>query len=1143
MKFFLFVILPALICGAVARSFNVSIAIFIVAGFFYWVYHQGMSEPEEPSSPQRHISRNTTSASFSDNHDILKRLNALETEVAQLKTRLAQLERHDAPSSETASSAESAPEPTVSAVSEFDDLPQATVAKITPLEPVEPALLEPAPEPTPEPVASVELPTEPIVAPKTRTIPPSKRMPKAYTMDEETISQPNPLVAWFMRGNPLLKTGVVILFLGLAFLLRYASERVHVPIELRYISVFLSGIVATVGGWKLQAKKREYGLVLQGFGVAVMYLTSLASLKLHSLLPAPVVFVVMVSLVALMTTLAVKQNAKIMAQVALIGGLSAPVLVSDGSGQYLVLFSYLALLNTGVAMIAWFKAWRSLNLIGFIGTFGIATAWGGDAYTPQHFATTEPFLLYHWVLYTLIACFFARRTLVENALTGRLARIPDNASLARIWATITAYGNRIGVLDSGLLFGTAITSFGLQYQMVETWHNAGAWSALLWAGVYGGFAVYFMGQDKRLAVMKQAFFALMLVFITLAIPLGLEQKWTATAWALEASLVYVFGLLQKQPQTRLSALVVYLLAGAVQLEDLERGTNTVLSGSLIGAFLATVSGVFMYAVWALYRREHSAVWERNMQAGALLLALAHALTLPMLMFGNLGTMLTLSVYALVFAWAQFKQPQTVLTGFTAWSAVLAVGFGWAYLRETAIVPPFYWYAILGAVFLATAYPLHKARWLDEQSKDKGNFYTGWLILLMAIWANHIALKNGLSDVHALPNITWWHFPILFGGLTALAYGLKWHEAKRATLAFTPILTSAMQNQDLFSQPIHAIGLLSVSGGLSGVIVRIQQFGDSNRLAIRGMNIALLTLLWTQFLGQWADAHIQQPAWQMVWWWLAPTIAYVWLMCDRAYRPETRLSLHAFGFTLFSVMWTILLARVGEIYTSGVWAQLMWIALPVLMWLWIYAQRNSTFIQKYQTVYWQYGSMVITAYLAIWLLGANISEPRNIGLPYLPILNPLELTTFGILWQMTRWLKAWLPSNQQAFPELKPQTVQHCALALGFMMLSMMIIRLWYFYDNVAWDMGSFLQSFGLQANLSIVWALVAIGLMVRGNQRRLRPLWLIGASLMGVVVVKLFLVELGNSGGIARIVSFIVVGILLLLVGWFAPAPPKQSDE
>ncbi|MBR4876436.1 MAG: DUF2339 domain-containing protein, partial [Rhodocyclaceae bacterium] len=56
-----------------------------------------------------------------------------------------------------------------------------------------------------------------------------------------------------------------------------------------------------------------------------------------------------------------------------------------------------------------------------------------------------------------------------------------------------------------------------------------------------------------------------------------------------------------------------------------------------------------------------------------------------------------------------------------------------------------------------------------------------------------------------------------------------------------------------------------------------------------------------------------------------------------------------------------------------------------------------------------------------------------------------------------------------------------------------------------------------------------------------RPLWIAGAALMGVVVCKLFLVELANRGGIERIVSFIIVGLLLLFVGWFAPVPPKEK--
>jgi uncharacterized membrane protein len=66
--------------------------------------------------------------------------------------------------------------------------------------------------------------------------------------------------------------------------------------------------------------------------------------------------------------------------------------------------------------------------------------------------------------------------------------------------------------------------------------------------------------------------------------------------------------------------------------------------------------------------------------------------------------------------------------------------------------------------------------------------------------------------------------------------------------------------------------------------------------------------------------------------------------------------------------------------------------------------------------------------------------------------------------------------------------------------------------------------------------------MIGGHLRHRREVWLIGAALIGVVVAKLFFVELSNRGGLARIVSFIGVGVLLLVVGYFAPLPPRRVE-
>jgi uncharacterized membrane protein len=96
--------------------------------------------------------------------------------------------------------------------------------------------------------------------------------------------------------------------------------------------------------------------------------------------------------------------------------------------------------------------------------------------------------------------------------------------------------------------------------------------------------------------------------------------------------------------------------------------------------------------------------------------------------------------------------------------------------------------------------------------------------------------------------------------------------------------------------------------------------------------------------------------------------------------------------------------------------------------------------------------------------------------------------------------------------------------------------------DVPFDLHSLLESMETQAALSILWTATALVLMFAAGRHASRSMWMAGATLLAVVVAKLFLHDLGSSGTVARIVSFIGVGVFMLLIGYLSPAPPRRAD-
>src|SRR4029453_11477762 len=148
-------------------------------------------------------------------------------------------------------------------------------------------------------------------------------------------------------------------------------------------------------------------MVLQGGAFGLLYLTIFAAFRLYGLLPAPLTFGLLLTVVTFSGVLAVLQDSLALAAIGTSGGFLAPILASAGGGSHVALFSYYAVLNAGVLGIAWFRAWRFLNWLAFLFTFGIGFLWGQQFYQPEFLRSTEPFLIFFFLLFVAVAVLYA----------------------------------------------------------------------------------------------------------------------------------------------------------------------------------------------------------------------------------------------------------------------------------------------------------------------------------------------------------------------------------------------------------------------------------------------------------------------------------------------------------------------------------------------------------------------------------------------------------------------------------------------------------------------------------------------------------------------------------------------------------------
>jgi uncharacterized membrane protein len=228
--------------------------------------------------------------------------------------------------------------------------------------------------------------------------------------------------------------------------------------------------------------------------------------------------------------------------------------------------------------------------------------------------------------------------------------------------------------------------------------------------------------------------------------------------------------------------------------------------------------------------------------------------------------------------------------------------------------------------------------------------------------------------------------------------------------------------------------------------------------------------------------------------------------------------------------------------NGGWPDYLaaWVSIGSLLLLLRQAKVAGWPLRPLETWYEERLIPLATLWAVLLAMYWNLRQDGNMApLPYLPLLNPLDITTgfIGLLVAMV-----W-QANKSIMERATQQLGVKVAMSLSFGWFNLMLLRTAAHFLHLPYRFSVLYASQFVQAMLSIVWTLTAFMLMRYAVRKLSKPLWMVGAALLVIVVAKLALVDLSNSGSVARIVSFMGVGGLMLVIGYLAPLPRRDAES
>ncbi len=945
-------------------------------------------------------------------------------------------------------------------------------------------------------------------------------------------------VEWFKGGNSIVRIAIIILLIGVILLLRFASEYWQPTLSTKLAGIAVAGGVLTAVGYWLRNKRYGYAISVQGAGLGILFLVLFSAFKLAVITSVAQSYGLLIGLLAVTLLLALKQNALILAFIALGSGFIAPFILNTGSNNIPALFSYYLVLNIALAVIAFFKPWRILNTISLLATFGVGGLSIWLKAQPEQYAMLSILVWLHFALYLFVSI-----------------RYSQNIAQYKI-----AFKN-IPLIDTALIFATPFMAFTLYAGLV--YHNQTALSvaSAVLALVYFVVGYVLHKKSQTLTLLIQSFYGLGLTFLALILPFAFDAQWTSTGWAVQALALIWMGCRHHLKNSVLYGLVLLGASSAFWLKSiLFDGNLSVLAVCFLT--LAYLASAYIFSTPELNEKlinddigidhidtedavatpsvqqiQNSAFLSKMMQSATLgsLLILQFVVVLYCFMVDqndvlvkNAELMAVLTLASIVIAVRVF-QVQQLSKNMQLFAGCALFYFAMIplVLWQTDIISIWWTLQALSMLIITCLYAVPSIR----------NAST------VLLWASAIC---AISAIFGEQNLRYIVVVLLIIVSTFIAYWL-WYKVKPAStqidrtsaclnlsLSFIFVPYVLYKICDLMQCDLYSIALpMLLWWGILTLIYRfkhqvLDQIWLSLSIILLFIGVSEIAVL-SAFIAKNFQFWTIEPVYQIP---MLMTIALwfmVFIFCLKVFTKQMKLFLKQF----FMLLAVLLMAVFGGLLASNQLAFIpMLLLLPVVVLLASLKVKPLQFLQPY----WQANiSIVLVGGLSVWLI--SLLQNGQWNLPYITLLNPMDALSIGIF---VICIFAMKPLIQTQGRELQIANMA-IMIVTGLMLISSVMLRSLHHYMNLPYWSVEAWQNGTVQASLTILWVVLALILTTFASKKSLRHVWMLGIAVLALVIAKLIFLDLSHTHTITRIVSFIGSGLVMLVIGYFAPLPPAQK--